>query len=711
MRTGAILLRVSSKRQAAEDKTSYTVQLEACQKYAKEHDIEVPTDLIWQEVGERGQFYTRDGLQAALRAAEAGRYQALIVWRLDRLTDDIGNFLRILDTLKRHGALPWSATEPDVDLSTPDGLWYVHTKLHFQVAPERKTTATRSQENRRQYTLQGRPWASHRARYGYQWIVDPARTVRRFGIDIPLKEKLEPDPETGPVMQRMYNWVDEGRTLKWVARALSGLEDGGIYKTPTPRQYEGMNGANEKGEWNETSISRMLEYPGYMGKWPAYRTKRKARNDGSERARQERVPEEDWVWVEPSPVTHPLVTVEQWRRVQQRLSTNKLYSRRNSTPLGADVALLHTGMARCGLCGGPMEAKMRSHSFDYPDGSRRYQYQCRASRRNFPACVGMYVAAETLDRAVQVALYDTLRSPETIRRLAQRSLDADLAKSNGVAIITPMDEARDLSRKVEAKKRELQNLTLRSAAYAPGDPALSGYDLAISALGSEVARLEEDAARASRAAKKFERVEAAVHEWEDYIGLWRDNIAWMSNAYYLSSPWQRQTTRGWLESLGARVIVNPHDASKPLATLQLHLTRLDLKAKETGALDVPVTVVAPEPLRHGGERPDWLRADYVETPSEDQLAEHPDYWAKLEQQLFTPEGVAERHGWTLEEATAYLDYRAAMEAEAEALPESERWEYWLTHTLPRPFEWIAAYRAGDPTVLRSSIPTLLRRRG
>ncbi|HEX9412272.1 MAG TPA: recombinase family protein, partial [Ktedonobacterales bacterium] len=379
-RIGAILLRVSSKRQAEEGRASYRVQLEQCLTYAAAHSIDVPPDLIWQEVGERDRYYTRDGLQAALAAAEQNRYMALIVWRLDRLTDDYGNFLRIVERLSKHGALPWSATEPDVDLSTPNGLWYVHTKLHFQVAPERRTLAIRTQEARRNYTANGRPWASARPRYGYRWVVDMSRTVKRGDFHLPLKERLEPDPLTGPVVVQIYVWVDEGKTLKWVARALSGTEEGGRYKKPTPRQHAQMAGANANGEWGEASINEMLEFPGYMGRWPAYRTKREKRDDQSERMRQKALAPEEWVYVEPSPAP-PLVGAALWHRVQARLESNKRYSQRNRTHrIGAAEAVLHTGMARCGLCGGPMEVTALAHAKDYLDGTRRYEYQCRRGR-------------------------------------------------------------------------------------------------------------------------------------------------------------------------------------------------------------------------------------------------------------------------------------------------------------------------------------------
>src|SRR5258708_2903969 len=276
--------------------------------------------------------------------------------------------MRILDRLKAHGALPWSATEPDVDLSTPNGLWYVHTKLHFQVAPERRTIAIRTSAARRDYTEHGRPYASVTPRYGYRWITEGVTVVKRSGVLVPLKEKLEADPITAPVVVRIFEWAIAGKTLEWIAKVLTGTEEGGRYKTPTPRTYRGVSGANEHGEWSDASVYEILTFHGYMGRWPAYRTKRVPRNDGSEKSKQVPVPEEEWVWVEPSPAP-PLVSREQWLQVQKILANNKRYSARNRQhPITAAEALLYSGMARCGLCGKRMAVVPRAHQFDRPDG-------------------------------------------------------------------------------------------------------------------------------------------------------------------------------------------------------------------------------------------------------------------------------------------------------------------------------------------------------
>lgn len=613
--TAAILLRVSTQRQAEDDRASYDVQRDACRTYAADRGFTVPDDLIWQEVGKRDQYYTRDGLQAALTAAEQGRYQALIVWRLDRLTDDIGNFLRILDRLKSHGALPWSATEPDVDLSTPDGLWYVHTKLHFQVKPERSTTATRTKEARRKYTEQGRAWASNRAPYGYVWVVDPQRVARHGDIVVPLKERCTPDPITAPVVVQIYVWVADGRTLQWVARALSGLEDGGIHKQPTPRQYSGMAGANPDGIWLESAIVKMLKNPAYKGKYATYRTKHVPRNDGSERYMQVPLPESEWVYVTPSP-TPALVSPELWQRVQQRLAANKQYSDRNTSPdhrIGAEQALLFRGMARCSVCGGPMEVKSALSASADPSGvgTRVYHYRCTNNARNKGVCpgVGWKVHASDFDRAVWAALVAVLRSPDILARLARRSLAHDQALADGVTLVTPLDTYRALQKKLAAKEADLQNLVLRNAAIPAGDPALVGYDLAIGALGAEVATLRADVTRAKRDAARYERVEAVIGAWSDYLDMANDVTSMMATRSYSAA-----NKRTWLEALGAKVIVQSQGADGPLAVLQLHLTALDSGSlfgppaalavsaampDDVPTLDVPVVALPAEPWRQG----------------------------------------------------------------------------------------------------------------
>jgi DNA invertase Pin-like site-specific DNA recombinase len=603
MKTGGILLRVSTNKQAEDDKTSYRVQLDQCLAYAAAHDIDVPNDKehIWDEVGSRGNFYTREGLQKALRAIEEERIQVLIVWRWDRLNDQWGNFKRVLETCQRHHALPVSATEPEIDLSTPEGQAIMHLIVAFKIAPERVTFAQRVNENRKLLLKQGRPWAGNRPRYGYRWIQDPSRMVKRYEVQVYLKERLEPDPETAPVVRQVYQWSDEGMTLQWIARALSGFEGGGRWRRLTPREYAHMAGANMRGLWRTTAVCEILKFSGYMGRWPALRSKREPRDDGTERHKKTFLDEDQWEWVVPSPAP-ALVTREQWERVQVRLRHNKLYSTKahdeNGNPIRkieADQALLYGGMARCGvihedgqICGDRVVPRPRGQRYTRPDGTRPIQYRCDSSRRMYKTCKGVYIEAELLDKAVTLALATTLAHPDNIARLARRAQQEALAKAGSLKVTTPIDEYHALQKRLAQEEDRQQQLILLSGDPELDEPSRHGYKLAVMRQTAEVQRLEEDCERARKAAVRYQRVEEVVADLEHYLKQWRFQAELMALGGYT-----RNMLRSCLEALGARVIVHPHsdDPSQPIATLQLHLTRLDFGAKtddEQGVVNVSV---------------------------------------------------------------------------------------------------------------------------
>lgn len=514
--TAAVLLRVSTKKQAEEGQGSYEVQLRDCLSYAAAHGFTVPDDLIWQEVGKRDQYHTRDGLQQALEAAEQGRYQALIVWRLDRLTDEYNNFTKIMETLGEHGACVWSATEPDVDVRTEQGMWYAHTKLHFQVKPERRTTALRTQQNRRFYTEQGRPWASNIPRYGYRWVVDWSRTRKVGDVQVPLKERLEPHPATAPVVVLIYQWADDGWTLGRIAKELSGHGDPANQR-PTPYQHAGAKGGGTgraQGVWSLGVLRKILGFHGYMGRWPAYTTRYEPIK-GTEKHRQRALPEAEWVWVEPSPAP-ALVTPAQWQRVQARLAANKLYAPRNTkAPIGPERALLARGMARCGTCGAAMDAHPRGYRNQ--DGTTPDAYHCRrghAVRRSryldTPCANNDEYDARGLDRGVWEAFVHVLRDPSVLARYAQRQWLADHPEEAGVQMVTPLDEAHDAAARCAKLDERIARLMAQIADPRIDPDNIPLYDQQLSMLRAQRTAAEHDRLRATQVAETFQRHETTL---------------------------------------------------------------------------------------------------------------------------------------------------------------------------------------------------------
>lgn len=99
--------RVSSKRQG--DRWSLTAQREAVQKAASRSLYSI--EIECQDV-KSGSSMDRPGLQQILTEVETGRYDCLLVWRLNRLTRSLADFLKITTICQANNTQIVSLMEP-----------------------------------------------------------------------------------------------------------------------------------------------------------------------------------------------------------------------------------------------------------------------------------------------------------------------------------------------------------------------------------------------------------------------------------------------------------------------------------------------------------------------------------------------------------------------------------------------------------------------
>jgi site-specific DNA recombinase len=575
-RRAAIYARVSDKVQDSPEKRSFDAQIRVCRDYASNTlGLEVG-ERIYREVGRRRQYHSRAVLQQALADAERHEFDVLIIWCLDRLSDSVNNFATACGRLQ-DARVPLKAATEEVDIMTAEGYNIAIVKMAFTVAPENPRRAARVQEVRRQHTLEGRPLAGTAPRYGYQWVKDPSRFTKRGDAVLLLKERLEPDPATAPIVQFMFESLAAGKTLTWIAAELNGkhASEGGRVRVPTPREYNGIKGAAK--EWTESVIHKMLASPHYKGLWPVYLTEQV--QVGEEKI-QRRRPDGPQQYLERSPAP-PLVSEALWQAVQNQLAANQRYAVRNrKRPFGAGEALLHTGMARCGVpdpsrpkgyCDAPMEAYPRDYMLK--DGTRRYSYRCRRHRRGHNECAGVWASPRTLDRAVWEAFCTVLRDPTMIQRLARRSWLEDHPEETGVHVTTPHDALKEAERRLDETQRQITALTDHVAKLLvqnAADPAITGYDLHIRTQQALVPGLTEEVAQAKAKAADYARHEATVATWEQYLEVAGWNADYFTSRVF-ASPRHAEERRRWLELLRAEVIVLPNEAPA-LAVLHLHLT-------------------------------------------------------------------------------------------------------------------------------------------
>jgi site-specific DNA recombinase len=187
--------RVSTEEQAAEG-FSIDGQAEKLQTYAKLHDLG-PVTVI-EDPGRSGKDLDRPGLQQVLAMLEQGHVANVLVWRLDRLSRNLGDLILLAEALGKHGVGLHSFTEK-LDLSSATGRMFYNILGAFAQF-YREQLAENVRLGMHQAARQGK-W-TNRPKFGYDLVGGElvpnadAPTVRRIfelraqGLSFPRIEEL-----------------------------------------------------------------------------------------------------------------------------------------------------------------------------------------------------------------------------------------------------------------------------------------------------------------------------------------------------------------------------------------------------------------------------------------------------------------------------------------------------------------------------------------
>lgn len=196
---------------------------------AHEHGLTVGEVLI--DLDESGGKWERPGLQKALVRVKGKKIGGLIVGWLDRLSRDSEHAHRIVREFTAAGGRIYAPDAPD-DWTTPEGELQVGILFEFN-AYMRKRAAVRLESAKERAIGLGIP-VLKQAPPGY--VIGPDR-------------RLAPDPETGPVITRMFQMRAAGAP----GAELIALLDAAM---PTP-----TGGSH----WKRATISGLLKNRVYLG--------------------------------------------------------------------------------------------------------------------------------------------------------------------------------------------------------------------------------------------------------------------------------------------------------------------------------------------------------------------------------------------------------------------------------------------------------------
>lgn len=112
-----------------ENSISCETQLEYCKSVIKpEERLEKTVEFV--DNGYSGVNVDRDGFQKMMREVEKGKISKIIVYRLDRISRSLSDFVNILNTLKEHN-VEFISSQESFDTSSPYGEMIVKILMIF----------------------------------------------------------------------------------------------------------------------------------------------------------------------------------------------------------------------------------------------------------------------------------------------------------------------------------------------------------------------------------------------------------------------------------------------------------------------------------------------------------------------------------------------------------------------------------------------------
>ncbi|MCI0440255.1 MAG: recombinase family protein, partial [Chloroflexi bacterium] len=298
-----------------------------------------------------------------LEEIQAGRVQCVVVYRADRLSRRILDFLQLVELFDKHGVAFVSVTE-QFNTSTPGGRLYQHMLLSF-AQYERELIAERTRDKMHAARRKGR-FVGGALILGYDRTPEGGRLVVNKGEAERVREivRLFIGGSTLIGLARELN--HRGWTLK-------------RWKTKEGRFYGG-------GAFTKHNLRDLLANHTYVGKVNFGGTLYGGEHEA-------------------------IVDQETWDKVQGMLAPRPRERRRPSTKVSAMLA----GLLRCEPCGCAM-----SPSYAQKGRFRYRYYVClRAHRQGWATCPSKSVSAKKIESFVVEQIRAIGRNPDLIARTVE----------------------------------------------------------------------------------------------------------------------------------------------------------------------------------------------------------------------------------------------------------------------------------------------------
>ncbi len=370
-RTVALVVRVSTDRQASNPEGSLTTQLQRLRAHV---DYKNGSGEEWIEAGVyelkgvSGKDSMRSQEYAELFAAvRAGRINTIVCTALERLCRSVKDFLWFFEFINEHG-VEFVCLKQQYDTTTPQGKLFV-TIMMALAEFEREQTADRTRD------------AMHARSERGLWN---GGQLLGYDLDPDRKGYLIPNEEESALVNFAFDTYVSRGSLRETVTTLNA----GGYRT---KAYNSRRGQIHRGkEFSLTSVLYLLKNPAYIG--------RKEINKSTQSTGRDcRLVDAVWPGI---------VEASRFEEAQRLLATNGR-TRHNAAASVRHTYLLSEGVLQCGRC----ETRMEGRSGTGRLAVKYFYYVCRNKD------CGLRVTAGEIENAVVARIAELSGDPALLNSL------------------------------------------------------------------------------------------------------------------------------------------------------------------------------------------------------------------------------------------------------------------------------------------------------
>lgn len=417
----AVYCRVSSDEQR--EKQSIKTQIDFATRYADLHEIAITEMYLDDGVSGGIPCLMRPEGARLLEDAQAGKFEAVLVYKVSRLGRSLLDVLQTAQLLEDYGVALRSMTEP-FDTATPTGK-FVMQMLGSMAELDKANIRENSMRGTSRITREGK-WAGGVPPLGYKVV---KKNKERCGY-------LAVDPGEAELVLRIFSlYLEEGSSLAQVANLL--IAEG----VPIREALRGTKYGDAP--WHRTTVYRILTNRTYIGENFYYKNKAIKRN--GQVVGRERTQPEEYI-LRPTP---PIITPETFAQAARKLKDN------NDRPANAKRIYLLSGVIKCAICGS-------AYSGCSPSGRNVFYYKCvnYMSGLKGERCPSAIVRGDLLEAEVWADIVSFAKNPGKVVEKLRAQVNAQARKLAPVEV--EQDVIRHNMKRLQAERARVIGLVRKA---------------------------------------------------------------------------------------------------------------------------------------------------------------------------------------------------------------------------------------------------------